>query len=398
MRVLSVIHYPVFSGPHNRNVRLGPLLGKRGIELTLLLPAGSSSAVRARAAGADVVELPLSRLRARLDPRLQVPLVTGFPREVRAIRRMLRERHIDMVLINGLVNPHAAVAARREGLPVVWQLTDTFPPLLARRAIMQLVTRLADVVMSTGSEVARQHPGTTQLGDRLILFFPPVDLDEFRPDAARRSAARTELGLPADAVVVGNISTLSPMKGHGTFLRAAAALRETHPDVRFVILGASMPDRPGYLQGLERQAAALGLSFGTDVVVRDPGPRVAELASAFDVFWMTSEPRSEGIPTVIGEAMALALPVVATDVGSAAEAVVEGETGWVVAPHDADGIARATAALVDDPDLRRDVGGRGRARARLRFAIEVCAERHAAAFAAAAARRGAAARSSAARA
>ena len=62
-----------------------------------------------------------------------------------------------------------------------------------------------------------------------------------------RQRARAELGLAEDDVVVGNVATLSPMKGHVWFLRAAAALRRTHPHVPFGILGSELPDRDGPL-------------------------------------------------------------------------------------------------------------------------------------------------------
>ncbi len=386
MHVLSVIHHPVWGGPHNRNSLVAPLLEQRGIRVTVLLPDEKGNAAeRMRGRGMHVVQMPLGRLRGKLDPRVHVRLVAGLREEVRHIRELIRDEDIDLVLVNGLVNPQAAIAGHLERVAVTWQLLDTFAPFPLRVAFMPVVRGVADSVMTSGDACARVHPWTDGLKARLVSFFPVVDVERFRPDAARRAAARRELGLPSDCVVVGNVSNLNPMKGHLTFVRAAGVLRRSRPDTRFVILGATYSHRPGYLDQVLAEAATAGLRQGRDLVVLDPQNRVAELAAAFDIFWLTSEPRSEGIPTVVGEAMALGVPVVATDVGSVSESVGEGEDagGLLVAPRDVAGLASATLKLMDDDERRRGLGAAGRRRAVVLFAAEASAECHVEAFSAA---------------
>ena len=324
-RCLFVIHYPVFGGPHNQALRLAPALRSRGWEMVVVLPDEPGNAAgRLRAAGIQTLETPLGRLRASPDPRLHLRFAAGFRPQVRLLRSQIRELGIDLVLVGGLVNPHGAIAGRLEGVPVVWQILDTYPPPAVRRTVMPLVTRLAGAVMCTGATVARAHPGAEGLGERLVLFFPPVDLEMFRPDPAVRSRARDELGLDADGPVVGTVGNLSPMKDHPNLVRAAAIVKREQPDTRFVILGSGHGHRHGYAEELLGAGEALGLEPGVDLILRDPGERVAELAQAFDVFWLSSRSRSEGLPTAVGEAMALGLPVVATRVGSVAEALERG--------------------------------------------------------------------------
>jgi glycosyltransferase involved in cell wall biosynthesis len=122
----------------------------------------------------------------------------------------------------------------------------------------------------------------------------------------------------------------------------------------------------------------LGLEPHRDLIIRDPGERVAELAQAFDVFWLSSRSRSEGLPTVLGEAMALGLPVVATRVGSVAEAVAGG--GLLVPPSDPGALARAAAQLIEDPSARAAIGEEGRRWATERFSVEASADAHIRAF------------------
>jgi glycosyltransferase involved in cell wall biosynthesis len=239
---------------------------------------------------------------------------------------------------------------------------------------------MADVVMSTGSEVARMHPGALAFEDRLVPYLPPVDVAEFYPDPGRRQAARAELGLGSTDLVVGTVNNLSPMKGHITFVRAAAQLRQQRPDVRFVLLGASYEHRRDYTQTLFDEAEALGLRVGSDLLVVDPGARVSQLAPALDLFWLTSEPRSEGIPTTVEEAMALGIPVVAADVGGVREVVRDGETGALVPPRNPEALVAATEPILDDPLRRERIGQAARARAVAEFNLDRCADTHVVAF------------------
>lgn len=381
MHVLSVIHYPTYGGPHNRNASMIPALRERGIETTVLMPAEPGNAQRVlRARGVTVAQLPLGRLRAVRDPHTHLRIVRQFRGDVGRLRGLIRALDVDLVLVNGLANPHSALAAHLEGIPVVWQLLDTFTPMNLRRAMMPLVRKMADAIMSTGRAVAEEHPGATAFGDRLVLFFPVADPARFVNDAQARRSARKRLGLPGESLVIGNVGNINPMKGHDTFIAAAARVHGRRPDTRFVILGAEYPQHQGYAAGLWRDASKAHLEIGGDLLVLDPGTDVGALAPAFDVFWLTSNPRSEGIPTVIAEAMALAIPVVASRVGSVHEAVIDGVTGRLVSPRDPAALVEATIPYLNNDRLRRVVGQAARARAETLCSPEACAEAHIRAF------------------
>jgi glycosyltransferase involved in cell wall biosynthesis len=104
---------------------------------------------------------------------------------------------------------------------------------------------------------------------------------------------------------------------------------------------------------------------------------------------MTSVPKSEGVPTVVMEAMAIGLPIVTTEVGGVRDIVHHGEQGFVVPPLDPSALARATVPLLDDPELRRRTGEAGRRFAVERCRTEMCLRTHLHAFEVAAAHRAA---------
>jgi glycosyltransferase involved in cell wall biosynthesis len=389
MNVLYVIHYPFFGGPQNQALRTVGPLAARGVITSVVLPDEPGNATgRLRAAGIEVISLPLHRLRAVPDPAVQARFLAGFPGEVMALRRLVRSRSIDVVQVGGLVNPQAAIAARLEGVGVVWQLLDTRAPMVLRRLQMPWVLALADVVMTTGLGVARVHPGAAGLGPRLVPFYPPVDTSVFKPDPARRAAGRAELGIASGAPLIGTVANLTPQKGLEHFIAVAEVLHASHPDVRFVILGSAMDTHRAYEATIRRmvQESAVGRADALRIV--DPGMRVPELLPALDLFLLTSVPRSEGVSTTVLEAMATGIPVVSTDVGALSEVVVDWVTGRIVAPLDDGAMVEAVAALVGDADARALMGAEARRRAMELYDVEACADTHLRAYRLAAARAG----------
>ena len=153
------------------------------------------------------------------------------------------------------------------------------------------------------------------------------------------------------------------MKGHATFLEAAARLARERPQVHFVCVGAG---QESYAQKLRRTASALGL----DGRLTWAGATDAPLAAynALDIATLASR-YGEGFANTVGEAMACGVPCVATDAGDSAW--VLGDAAQVVPPGDADALAQAWLRLTDMHEAEREqVGQRGRARITEHFSVE----------------------------
>jgi glycosyltransferase involved in cell wall biosynthesis len=377
VNVLFVIHYPVYGGPHSQALLLSRSLVRRGVKMTVLLPDEPGNAAdRLRGAAVDVVTMPLHRLRASPHPAHQLSFLARLPREVGAIRRLIHEKAIDVVQLGGLVNPHAAIAARLEDTPVVWQILDTRTPMAVRRVMMPLVRRLSDMVMTTGRAVADVHPGLARLGERLRTFYPPVEPEDFSAQYGDRDSARAQFGFAPEDLVLVSVGNLNPQKGHDDLLRAAALARHARPELKVLVAGAPHPTHRRYEQGLHRLAGELNLDLGKDVLFTGALSDVRPALAAADVFVLASVPRSEGAPTAIVEAMMMGLPVVATDVGAVRELVDDGRTGFVVPPLDAQALAAAILRIVGEQDARASFGNRARAAAIERFSADACARVH----------------------
>lgn len=379
LRVLSVVHYAVFGGPAAVNLRVADGLADAGVDLTVALPRERGSAhERLEAAGVRTLTLPMGRLRAKPDPRVQLGVAASFWPTVARLARLVRREGFDVVQANGWENPHALLAGRSAGAAVVAQIVGAGLPSALRWGFAPMLPLAIDAALATGKAVAARYPLTAGLGERLVTYFPPVDLDLYAPAAVDGAAVRERLGIGADDLVVGSVGNFNPMKGQDLLLEAFAAARERAPAAKLLLVGQTLDTHAGYYAGLLAHAHRLGLRPGRDVIFTSPQGGVEEYLAAFDLFALTS--RSEGIPTAMLEAMAMAKPVVAFDVGSVREALRDGVDGLIVPPLDTGAAADAIARLLTDRPRAADMGARGRERALAAFGAANAVERHLAAY------------------
>ncbi len=177
-----------------------------------------------------------------------------------------------------------------------------------------------------------------------------VDMSAFDP--SRRGVVRASLGITSDAIVIGWVGRLDRKKRVEDFLQAAALVRKTHPMARFLVVGGPDAFMPDYAVDLRRLAFDLGLHDA--VIFTGDRPDVPDLLSAMDIFvWLS---RGEGMPHVIAEAGAAALPVIATADNGAVEQIRDGISGLFVPHQDIPTTAAAIIRLAGDPALRERLG------------------------------------------
>jgi polysaccharide biosynthesis protein PelF len=200
-----------------------------------------------------------------------------------------------------------------------------------------------------------------------------VDLGAYRTD--RRELVRQMLGLGAEDTLIGWVGRLDRKKRVEDFIAAAAMI--TEPRARFVVVGGPDAFMPEYERELHALSDRVGLT--ERLMFLGDRPDVPDLMMAMDIFvWLS---RGEGMPHVIAEAGAAALPVIATADNGAVEQIRDGETGLFV-PHESPGdVAKAMQALLDAPDLRRRLGQGLRAHVAQTYAVPVVVRQWEALFA-----------------
>lgn len=261
----------------------------------------------------------------------------------------------------------ARLAARAAGIPVVvhtvhgWGHHARQHPLV-RRVYVALERRAAHVTdCLVAVAVANRDKGLADgigTSPQYQVIHSCIDIAAFRDVAVDVPAVRASLGIPPEAPVIGTIGRLAPQKAPQDFVRMAALVHAARPDTHFVWVGG------GPLESMVRgQIAEAGLSEAFHLLgYRDDVP---QLLRVMDVFALCS--LWEGLPRVFAQAMCAALPIVATCVDGAPEAITEGENGFLVAPQDMVAMAEHILALLADPILRRAMGQCGRALAAPKF-------------------------------
>jgi glycosyltransferase involved in cell wall biosynthesis len=219
----------------------------------------------------------------------------------------------------------------------------------------QLVDRFDLIVATAEQQLSKQFRdvsrGGVLGGGRAIVYRTAVDTRHFAPRQPDPGLAE-QLGLAEDAFVIGCVARLSWEKDHATLLRAVRELLDAGIEAKLVLVG----------DGDERDAIAAQIAqLGLRDVVHLLGARrdVAAALSVCSVGCLVSSCDETG-PMALKEAMAMGLPVVASDVGGVGEFVLHGETGILVPPRDPGATAHALATLSADASLRARLGRHAR--------------------------------------
>jgi glycosyltransferase involved in cell wall biosynthesis len=287
----------------------------------------------------------------------------NFIRQVRSLVRFLKENKIDVVHTHCFyTNIFGMIAARLARVPVRITYkgeTDGFRSA-KQKWIERAAFRLAHRVIANSEAVGRQLIREGVPSAKISVHYNGLDFERVRIDPSlRREDALELLGLPTNRRLVTIVANLRhPVKDHPMFLRAAARVQEAVPDAEFVIAGEGE-----LMPSLQELAAQLGLA--KDVFFIGRCERVAELLFASEVCVLSS--RAEGFSNAILEYMAAARPVVVTDVGGAREAVVEGETGYIVPAGDEERMAARIIELLRDSQAAATMGERGKRRVEEKF-------------------------------
>ncbi len=218
--------------------------------------------------------------------------------------------------------------------------------------------------------------------EKIFTIHNSVDADYFDPDQQPDGGGsiREQFGIPSRATVAGIVARMNPWKGQKELIGAVSSLRATFPDLHVMILGADVPQVRADFERLAREGGiADRVHFGG--FHRDVRPFLRE----FDLFVHPSYGEPFGLSIV--EAMAMRKPVIACNTGGVPEIITHGRDGWLVAERSHEAVATAMTTLLNDKELRVQIGARARQTVRERFSprrqSDAVAQRYASLIAAA---------------
>jgi phosphatidylinositol alpha-1,6-mannosyltransferase len=304
-------------------------------------------------------EQPFPVVRDRTSMLLPTPRVT------RRATELLREHGCGSVLF-GAAAPLAlmAPALRKAGARRLVGMTHgheaAWAQLPASRQLLRRIGEGTDTITYLGEYTRSRIAAalTPAAAARMVRLPPGVDEKTFHP-ASGGDAVRARLGL-TDRPVVVCVSRLVPRKGQDTLILALPRILREVPDAVLLIVGGGP-----YADDLKQLAVRTGVDASVRFTGAVPWAELPAHYGAGDVFAMPCRTRRrgldvEGLGIVYLEASATGLPVVAGDSGGAPDAVLDGETGWVVPGGSPAPTADRIVTLLADPELRRRMGDRGR--------------------------------------
>ena len=290
----------------------------------------------------------------------------NFAKQLRRIVSYVRQNRIDVVHTHCFyTNIFGMTGAFLAGVPARVTSkgeTDGFRSSLQKRA-ERLSFLLGHRVIANCLVVQDMLVREGVNPKRVIQHYNGLDLDRLKiPDGVSREDALARFGLPSGRRFISIVANLrNPVKDHPMFLRAAARVRHAVPDAAFIIAGEGE-----LMPGLRELAAELGIADDVHFIGRCDD--VAMLLHGSNVGVLSS--KAEGFANAILEYMAAGLPVVATDVGGVREAIVEGETGHIVASGDDEQMAQRIIQVLANDDNARAMGARGRSVVSAKFSSE----------------------------
>ncbi len=343
-----------WGGQEKRILRETLCLREKGVRVLIVCQPGSQLEKRAKEHGIDVRT-------HQINSSLDISAIAF-------IRRLIKKESVDIVNTHsGKDSWVSSISAR-----LLWER-----PAIVRTRHLALPVKnrvtyslLPDKIV-TVSEYVRQYlikeKGISP--EKIIAIHTGVDVKqegrESRVESRKINGIREELGISKETPLIGTVAILRKKKGHYILIEAARIILKDIPDIIFIFIGDG-PQRKNLLRlidkyGLNNRVRLLGLRNDVHALLRE-----------MDVFVLPSF--EEALGTSVLEAMAASIPVVATNVGGIPEAVIDGVTGILVSPGDADALADAIKRLIQDKSMARRMGEQGRQRVEEHFSVEKMVE------------------------
>jgi glycosyltransferase involved in cell wall biosynthesis len=373
MKVLNVQPFDCSGSIQRRSLQVSLELRKEGIDTVFVVPKEGFSFTK-MALENDFKVYKTSSLRPVFINGKQslihmVKWIRRIPKNIVEMYKIVCGEQPDVIQVNGFVCIQEALVAtfcyRRKFL---WNLIGTLYPRIIILLFLPII-RSASLRVFVSKKLVNYYFGKPK--DWII--YEPVDTDKFNPNRIalfELDVLRKTLSLGVNSHMVGFLGFISPVKGLEYLIRSIKLVKEKCNDVKLVIAGGVPPHQQDYYIKLKNLVCELKLSkdiIFVDYVEHEKVPLVLRL---FNIFVFSST--HEGTPVSILEAMAMEIPVVATDVGGVSEQIVNGETSILVPPKDPEAIAEAIIRLLQNPEERIRMGRRSRKRVQEMFSLEKC--------------------------
>ena len=289
----------------------------------------------------------------------------NYPVSVLFLWRLIRRHRIDLVYTNTGVMVSPALAARLAGVPHIWHIREWFQEFRGIWPFFSnFITRFSKRVIAVSNPIANQFHFRKSI---VVIHdgFPKEEFEVSKENLRIEFQARYSL---TGHFVVGSVGRIKLMrKGQEFLVQATALLKQRGLPIKALIVGAPFPGNESHREQIWRIATELGVE--ENVVFTGELPDARGAYAAMDALALTSA-QPEPFGNVVMEAMGMAVPVIATNIGGSLDQVLDGVTGFLIPPADPKALAEAVEKLMINPELRQRMGAAGAERLRRNFSLE----------------------------
>lgn len=339
---------------------------EEGFVPVVILPGEGDLADAMRAEGFDVKIKNLGILRRKyVNPK---GLINRFQKSIRAykfLNHLHSQYQFQLVYSNTLAVIIGSIWAKNHRIPHCWHIHEI---LLGPSVLVKFLAKLLDastpIPIAVSESVAIHWKQFLKKSNPEVIY-NGIPYDEFLTDD---SDAKSKLNLSHNRLVITMIGRINPGKGQVFFLEVARELVLANLPVHFLLVGDPYPGYESILEEIEQKINEYGLSDH----VTNLGFRldIPQILAASDLFVLPSI-LPDSFPTVILEAMASGLPVIASMSGGASEMVVDGETGFLFPISEVFSAVSALRMLIENQALRNKMGQAARSRVLNQYSLEV---------------------------
>ncbi len=234
------------------------------------------------------------------------------------------------------------------------------------RRVKKIFQGVIAVANAVGEEVALMEHIPH---NKITTIYNGVNLDRFSvPDEYDKNKTRKSLGLNKNDFIVGTVAWFRPEKNYNVFFKAIEKVCKSINELRVIAVGGGQQ-----LEYFKNYISNIGLA--DRIVFTGPTDDVTRYLKVLDVACLVPG-RNEGFSNSVLEKMSMGLPIIVTDVGGNAEAVIDGFNGLVIPPDDSEALSEAIIGLYQYPEKRKKMGLRSRQRVEEYFTIQKMVQRH----------------------
>lgn len=363
-RVLVIHSAADLYGASKNLVRSLLAFKKLGWKVFIVLPHDGPLVNEIQAEGFEVMMMEHGVLRRQnMNPKGMLLLANQLRKAFYSLSSLIKKEKIDLIYTNSNANIIGGFLSLRNRLPHIWHVHEiVLQPKWFKYLLEIFIKATGDQVLCVSEAVKNNFSQIEP--ERLKLIYNGIDI---HPYEQAKYDLKSELGIPTDTVLIGMIARVSFWKGQIYFLEIAAQLCQKFPNLHFVMVGDAFTGYEYLYEEIDLHIQKLNL--GKHVSYLGFRLDVPQILSGLDIFILPSI-LPDPLPTTVLEAMAAGKPVVATNHGGATEMVLDQETGLLIPFDNPKESADKIHQLIENPDLRKQIGSKGQQRAKDLFSID----------------------------